>query len=69
MEYLTTALEFIQGVTFGEWVAALTGVIASCSAITALTPTKTDDKIINGILSVLNFLALNVIKNKNADSE
>jgi len=51
------------------WVAAVTAVVTAASAITALTPTKTDDKILNGILKVLNFLSLNVLKNKNADAE
>lgn len=51
------------------WVAAVTAVVTAASAITALTPTKTDDKILNGVLKVLNFLSLNVLKNKNADAE
>ena len=49
------------------WLVAITGVISAASAVTALTPTKTDDKIINAILKVLNVLSLNVGKNKNAD--
>lgn len=51
------------------WITAVTGVVAAASAITALTPTKTDDKIVSGILKVLNFLALNIFKNKNADDK
>ena len=65
---ITDILNFIQGVTFGEWVAAITGTVTAATAITMLTPTKTDDKIINGILAVLNFLAGNIIKNKNEDA-
>jgi hypothetical protein len=60
---ITTFLELLP-----VWVTAITGVITAASAITALTPTKTDDKIINSVLGVLNFLALNIGKNKNADS-
>ena len=53
--------------TLPIWVHAVTGVITAATAITALTPTKTDDKIVNAILKVLNVLAGNVFKNKNAD--
>lgn len=62
-------LEFIQSATFLEWFTAVSAVIASCSAITALTPSTTDDKILNAVLKVLNFLSLNVLKNKNADDK
>ncbi len=51
------------------WLVAITTVVTAATAITAITPTKTDDKIINGILKVLNFLAGNFGKNKNADAE
>lgn len=51
------------------WLVAITTVVTACSALTALTPTTTDDKILNSILKVLNFLSLNIFKNKNADSE
>lgn len=49
------------------WLVAITSVVTAATAVTALTPTKTDDKIVNAILRVLNFLAGNVGKNKNAD--
>lgn len=49
------------------WIVALTTIITALSAVTALTPTTSDDKIVNGILKVLNILSLNVGKNKNAD--
>jgi hypothetical protein len=44
------------------WVAAVT-------AITALTPTKADDKILGFALKVLNFCAGNVLKNTNKDDK
>jgi len=50
------------------WITAITAVVTAATAITALTPTKVDDKIINSILKVLNFLAGNFGKNKNADA-
>lgn len=52
---------------FPAWLAAITSVVTAATLVTALTPTKTDDKIVNGILKVLNFLAGNFLKNKNAD--
>jgi uncharacterized membrane protein len=51
------------------WIAAITGIITACTAITALTPSTSDDKIVNFILKILNLLSGNVGKNKNADSE
>ena len=49
------------------WLTAITGVVTAATAITALTPTQSDDAIINTILRSLNLLAGNVGKNKNAD--
>lgn len=43
-----------------QWLFAVTSVVTAASAITALTPTKKDDKIRGYILSILNFLALNI---------
>jgi hypothetical protein len=50
-----------------DWILAITAVVTAANGITALTPTQTDDKILNAILRVLNVLALNIAKNKNAD--
>lgn len=50
------------------WLTATCEVIAACTAITALTPSTSDDKILNTVLKVLNFLAGNVLKNKNEDA-
>jgi hypothetical protein len=55
--------------SFPVWIVAITAVVTACTAITAITPTKTDDKYIQIALDVLNFLAGNFGKNKNADSE
>tara|TARA_R100000687_G_C6388185_1_gene136001 strand:- start:345 stop:566 length:222 start_codon:yes stop_codon:yes gene_type:complete len=49
------------------WIAAVTGVVTAATAVTALTPTTHDDKVIAVILRVLNFLAGNIFKNRNAD--
>jgi len=53
----------------GDYFSAACVVISSLTAITALTPSKSDDKIVNTILKVMNMFAGNIGKNKNADSE
>ena len=50
------------------YLPAVAGVVAAASAVTALTPTKVDDTVVDAVLKVLNFLALNVGKNTNADA-
>lgn len=50
------------------WVNAITALVTGASAITMLTATRKDNIIADKILMVLNFLALNVFKNKNADA-
>ena len=50
-----------------EWIQAVCGVVTAATAITALTPTKSDDKIVAVVLKVMNFLAGNVLKNTNKD--
>lgn len=50
------------------WLAAFGGVFLAAKSVTVLTPTTVDNKIIDGILAVLNFLALNVLKDKNKDA-
>lgn len=62
MEFINEILSAIP-----NWVVAITGVVTALSVVTTLTPTTTDDAIVNKILKVLNVLALNIGKNKNAD--
>lgn len=57
--------EFID--VLPDWIQALAVLVTAATAITALTPTKTDDMVVNKILKVLNFIAGNIGKNKNAD--
>lgn len=47
---------------------AITGVVTAANAVTALTPTKVDNKILDIILKVLNFASMNFLKNKNKDA-
>jgi hypothetical protein len=62
MDALLTALDAAPA-----WLTAITGIVTAATAITALTPTTADDKVVAMILRVLNLLAGNVGKNKNAD--
>ena len=54
---------------FPSWLVAATTIVTTVSVVTALTPTRSDDKVINSILTVLNILSLNVGANRNADAE
>ena len=49
-------------------ISLVTGIISIATVITALTPSKADDKILAGFLKFINLLAGNVGKNKNADA-
>jgi len=48
---------------------AVTGMVTAATAITAVTPSKSDDKVLDAVLKVLNVLAGNVAKNKNKDAD
>ena len=52
-----------------QWLLAVTSVVTAASAITALTPTKKDDRIRGYILSMLNFLALNIGNARRKDGD
>ena len=54
---------------FPAWLTAITTLVTAATAITALTPTKADDKYVALALRVLNILAGNVAKNRNADDK
>jgi hypothetical protein len=52
-----------------DWIQALCGLVTAATAVTALTPTKSDDKIVGMVLKVLNVVAGNILKNKNMDDD
>jgi len=52
-----------------DWITAATVAVTGATALTAITPTKADDKVVNAVLKFLNFLAGNVFRNRNADAE
>lgn len=58
-------LGFILSVV--EYIAPVTAVVTAATGITAVTATKSDDKIIGIILKVLNVISGNVMRNKNKD--
>ena len=63
-------LDFILNLaaSFPDYLVAILGILGAANAITILTPTTADDKVVNFLLLVLNFLAGNFGKNKNADA-
>ncbi len=51
-----------------DWVAilaAISMIVTGLSAITTMTPNKSDDAVVNAVLKALNFLSLNFGRNKN----
>lgn len=64
MEFIVKLMEAMP-----IWLVAFTTVVTAMTAITSITPTKADDKIINGLMKVLNFLAGNFLKNTNKDAD
>ena len=60
-------LEFLSAVMI--YVAPITAVVTAATAVTALTPTKVDNKIIDIVLRILNILAGNFLMNKNKDDK
>lgn len=45
---------------FNDILAAITSIIAGASALSALTPNKKDDSVLNKIKSCLDLFALNI---------
>lgn len=69
-ETMTALFDSLPGL-----LVAVASLVTACTAITALTPTKVDDRYLAGagrylnmLSKVLNVLAGNVGKNKNADN-
>lgn len=51
------------------WLAVATSIVGFASTITMLTPTDVDNKWVDGALRLLNWISLNIFKNKNADDK
>ncbi len=52
---------------FEKYSQVILGVIMVVKAITICTPTRSDNKILDVVLRILNLIVLNVLKDKNAD--
>ena len=52
-----------------DWALLITGIITVATAVTAGTPSKSDNKTLNSILTILNIVAGNIGKNKNEDAK
>lgn len=63
LEFFTENFNTIQ--TYFEGAAQ---IVLGANIITMATPTKVDNKILDPILMVINWLSLNIFKNKNADA-
>jgi hypothetical protein len=51
-----------------SYVHAVFGIVSAATALTALTPSKVDDRVLSWLLMALNILAGNVLKNRNKDA-
>ena len=51
-----------------KWLPILAGVISVASLIASITPSKSDDRIVQFVLDIVNKLGLNVGKAVNKDS-
>jgi len=52
-------------INWQAWLAAATSVVGSAAIVATLTPNKSDDKIVQKALSIINFIGANVGKAKN----
>jgi len=50
-----------------KWLPIVTSFVGSFALIATMTPNQTDDKIVQGILRVVNFFGANVGKAANKD--
>ena len=50
------------------WLAVATSVVGSAALVATLTPNKSDDRIVQWLLDIINFVGANVGKAKNKDS-
>ena len=50
-----------------KYIPIITGIITVAAAIAAVTPSKSDDRIVQLILDIINKLGLNIGKAKNKD--
>jgi hypothetical protein len=49
------------------WIAVATSIVGSAALVATLTPNKSDDRIVQWILDIVNFVGANVGKAKNTE--
>tara|TARA_R100001244_G_scaffold40674_1_gene36586 strand:- start:497 stop:706 length:210 start_codon:yes stop_codon:yes gene_type:complete len=49
------------------WFAIATSIVGSAALVATLTPNKSDDRIVQWLLDIVNFVGANVGKAKNTD--
>lgn len=52
-------MEMLSSLTMQDWLLMATGLVTVASIVVKLTPSESDDKIVNGILKVLKTISLN----------
>ena len=52
-------MEMLSNLSMQDYLLIATGLVTVASIIVKLTPSETDDKIVNGILKVLKTISLN----------
>ncbi|GEM_PF-3045184 len=52
-----------------QYAVTLAELVAAFTVITAITPTRHDNRILDTVLRICNILAGNVAKNKNGDAD
>jgi len=62
MEMLTSFVD-----AWPNWISGIAGLISACAVLAALTPTKSDDRIVGWLLRIINVVGINVGRAKNAD--
>jgi Na+-transporting NADH:ubiquinone oxidoreductase subunit NqrC len=68
-QFVTFALQFGIDTTIGKVVWGVAGVVMVANVVTMLTPTRADNALLDKVLGLVNVAALNILKNKNKDSE
>ena len=69
MEIISTVWAWLTTGDLGVAIRIATAVLTAATAITAVTATTWDNRAVAIGFKILNFLAGNVLKNKNADSQ
>ena len=62
MEFIDKVIEILT-----VWLPIVTSVVGSFAMIATITPNKVDDKIVQVIMDIINFLGANVGKAANND--